>query len=162
VTFEVVPPRIGAVGVGDVRDATSLGLAHVDLMVLAAEGPPFIGHIDLGTKRSGHSLHPALICPLCGKTKRVLYVVRGGRLACAGCAHHRSRQQRERTLASWKRGGLEEDQLLRLLLRPHRTDEALRHANEIVDELLAGDVDRLAALQRVTDVVGDVDASRGP
>jgi hypothetical protein len=36
--------------VGDVRDATSLGLAHVDLMMLAAEGPPFIGHVDLGTK----------------------------------------------------------------------------------------------------------------
>lgn len=156
--FEVVGPRIGELHVQDVRDAISSGSLHVTVMVLAADGGlPFVGRVDLGEKRSGRSSHRVFLCPECRRPRRVLYIAGPSRLLCADCSDHRTRRQRERTFASWRRGGREEDELFRLLLRPGRCEAALRRAHRLVDELLAGDHDRLMALRRVSDAITEVD-----
>jgi hypothetical protein len=159
-TFEVAALKIGELQTRDLRGIV-FDADHVDVLVLAADGgAPFCGRVTLGRKRSGRGFHRALICPDCGAPKNILYVV-DARLACALCARHRSRRQRERTLASWRRGGGEkEDLLFRLLLRPgRRTPTTLAIAQQLVDELLAGDADRLAALRRVTDAITQVDGA---
>ena len=141
-TFEVMGLEIGTLRVRDVR-AGATGArpgAHVGVLVLGSDGePPFVGAVALATKRSGHSDHLALLCPLCCHARSVLYV-RAGRLACAACGRRRTRRQSERTLATWKMGGREEDRLLRLVGRG-RPVEQLR---ALIDELVNGDLDRAA------------------
>lgn len=141
-TFEVMGLQIGTLRVRDVR-AGATGArpgAHVGVLVLGSDGePPFVGTVALATKRSGHSEHLALLCGACGHGRSVLYV-RGGRLACAACSRRRTRRQSERTLATWKMGGREEDQLLRLVGR----GRALEQLRALADELVNGDLDRAA------------------
>jgi hypothetical protein len=142
VTFEVMGLEIGTLRVRDVRAGVSAARpgAHVGVLVLGSDGePPFVGAVALVTKRSGHSEHLALLCPACKYGRSVLYV-RAGRLACAGCSGRRTRRQSERTLATWKTGGREEDRLLRLVGR----GRPLEQLRALADELANGDLDRAA------------------
>lgn len=141
-TFEVMGLEIGTLRVRDVRAALAVARpgAHVGVLVLGNDGePPFVGAVALVTKRSGHSEHLALLCPTCRLGRAVLYV-RAGSLACAGCSGRRTRRQSERTLASWKAGGREEDLLLRLVGRGRRVEQL----RALADELANGDLDRAA------------------
>ena len=140
-TFEVMGLEIGTLRVRDVRCAPGARAGgHVAVLVLGSDGEsPFVGAVTLATKRSGRSEHLALLCPACSGARSVLYV-RAGRLACAGCSGRRTRRQSERTLATWKTGGREEDRLLRLVGRG-RPIEQLR---ALADELVDGDLDRAA------------------
>lgn len=57
--------------------------------------------------------------------------------------------QREKGLSSWKGGGREHDRILRLIAGPSlKVDGARRRARRWVDELLAADRDRMAALRQ--------------
>lgn len=144
-TFEVMGCEVGILRVRDVRAATAAPRpgAHVGVLVLGGNGePPFVGGVVLTSKRSGHSAHLALLCPACARGRSVLYV-RGGGLACATCSRRRTRRQSERTLATWKMGGREEDRLLRMVGRG-RPIEQLR---AVAEELVNGDLDRAAVLQ---------------
>jgi hypothetical protein len=139
-TFEVMGTEIGALRIRDVRRALPDGRPGDDIavLVLGPHGePPFIGEVKLTSKRSGRGEHLALLCPACATPRAVLYSRRGS-VACAGCTRRRTRQQTERTLASWKRGGREEDRLLRLIGRRRSLDEM----RALVDEIVEGDVDR--------------------
>ncbi len=139
-TFEVMGLEIGALRIRDVRRAVpgARPVNDVAVMVLGHDGePPFIGGVKLTSKRSGRGEHLALLCPACAMPRAVLYSRRGS-LACAACTRRRTRRQAERTLASWKRGGREEDRLLRLIGRRRPLDQVRALVNEIVE----GDVDR--------------------
>lgn len=141
-TFEVMGLEIGTLRMRDVRAGVAVARpgGRVGVLVLGSDGePPFVGAVTLATKRSGHSEHLALLCPACSYSRSVLYV-RAGRLACAGCSRRRTRRQSEKTLATWKTGGREEDRLLRLVGRG-RPPEQLRALGH---ELVNGDLDRAA------------------
>lgn len=143
-TFEVMGLEIGLLRVRDLRAASCAGRpgTRVGVLVLGLCGePPFVGEVVLTSKRSGRGDHRALLCPTCVRTCAVLHL-REGKLACAGCSRHRTRRQTERTLASWCRGGREEDRLLRIIVRGG-SPELVRL---LVDELVAGDNDRARVL----------------
>ena len=145
-TFEVMAPQIGEVRIRDVRAAVGDAVRQGEQLVLFVLGiagePPYIGPVSVGGKRSGHSVHLALVCPSCTEPRAVLYV-RGGNLACAGCGRRRTRRQSERSLATWSRGGREEDRLLRMVGKGR--DPALLRA--IVSELIEGDLDRASVIE---------------
>lgn len=114
----------------------------VGVLVLGADGePPFVGEVMVGAKLSGRSKHLAILCPKCQRSKFVLYA-RAGALGCAPCARRRTRRQRERTLASWRRGGREEDRLLRSVGHGRLAETMRRLAEEIVE----GDADRASVV----------------
>lgn len=143
-TFEVMGLEVGVLRMRDLRLAVrDLRAGHpIAVLVLGASGEsPFVGPVTLTTKRSGHSEHPAFLCTSCGSARRILYL-HGGALACATCAGARTRRQRERTLASWRRGGKEEDRLMRLVRRGGRVSRM----RALVDEIVAGDTDRAAVI----------------
>lgn len=136
--------EIGTLRVRDVRaHEDARPGACVGVLVLGADGEaPYIGDVELTTKKSGHAEHVALVCPCCGRPKALLYV-KGGALACAACSRTRTRHQKERTLAAWRRaGGREEDRLLRLA----RRRAPVSKMRPLVDELVEGDRDRIAVL----------------
>lgn len=142
VTFEVMGLEVGILRMRDLRDAArGLRAGHrVGVLVLGACGePPFVGPVTITTKRSGHSEHPALRCDSCGKPRHVLYL-RAGVLGCATCARRRTRRQAERTLATWRMGGREEDRLLRMVGRGY----PLAVLSALADEITEGDADRAA------------------
>jgi len=117
-------------------------------MVLASDGgPPFVGEALLGRKKSGRGEHIALRCPECDRACDALYVVRAA-LRCTVCAKRRTRRQREHTLPAWEEhGGEEHDRVLRLLAGRRKTTRAARRkAGKMLDELVAADRDRLAAV----------------
>jgi hypothetical protein len=138
-------PQLGELRVRDVRGGLAAaghrgGEALVFVLGIDGEAP-FIGRVGLGTKRSGHGEHLALVCPTCAQPKSVLYA-RRGQLACAGCSGRRTRRQAERTLAAWNRGGREEDRLLRMVGKG-RAPKLLR---ALVGEIIEGDLDRASVI----------------
>ncbi len=151
-TFEVMGLEIGLLKVRDLRAASHVGRpgSRVGVLVLGLCGePPFVGDVFLTSKRSGRGDHLALLCLTCARACSVLYL-RARKRGCAGCSRHRTRRQTERTLASWRRGGREEDRLLRIVGRGGST-ELLRR---LVDEIVAGDNDRARVLaERCSDAV---------
>ena len=141
-TFEVIGLEVGILRMRDLRDAArGLRAGHrVGVLVLGAcGGPPFVGAVTITTKRSGRSEHQALRCDSCGKPRHVLYL-RAGVLGCATCARRRTRRQAERTLATWRMGGREEDRLLRMVGRGY----PLAVLSALADEIMEGDADRAA------------------
>lgn len=145
-TFEVIGSRFGELRLGDVRagvHGTVRPGGQAAVFVIGVDGEaPFIGPVALRTKRSGYAEHLALVCPSCAGARSVLYV-RDGRLACAGCCRRRTRHQSERSLATWSRGGREEDRLLRMVGKG-RTLETLR---ALVSEIIEGDLDRAGVVE---------------
>lgn len=150
-TFEVMGLEIGILRVRDVRalDGVRPGV-RVGVLVLGPPGEPlFVGDVALTTKRSGYGEHLALVCPACMRPKGILYV-RSASLSCATCSRTRTRRQRERTLASWRRGGREEDRLLRMVER----GAPLAPMRVLVHEIVEGDLDRFdVILERYHDIV---------
>lgn len=145
--IEVIGFRPAVLSVRDLRlnRATGRASAVIGVLVLPAVGePPFVGSVTLGVKRSGRGDHVALLCNGCGKPCAVLHL-RSGKLACATCSRHRTRRQAERTLASWNRGGREEDRLLRLVGRTRD----MRLLRSLVDEIVSGDTDRARVLSEL-------------
>ena len=72
-------------------------------------------------------------------------------LKCRACARPLTVRQREHALPSWReQGGEEHDRILRLLAgRGKTTRSARRRASRLIDELLAADQDRLAAVSEL-------------
>jgi hypothetical protein len=136
----------------DVRAALGRQFATtrtIDVLIASSAGMPFAGMVALTTKPSGRGAHRALECPLCGRARFQLFV-RSGRLGCAGCMRVHPRRNVERTLASWTRGGREEDRLLRLLAgRGRPTTAALERASRLAEEIVLSDEDRAGAAIQV-------------
>ena len=133
------------------RDLRALGALaagdHVDVVVVADHGVPVAARIELTTVSSGPSRRIALVCPRCHEPKHLLRA-REGQLQCNRCCRFRTRAQRERNRASWRRmGGREEDHLLRQLLRPGPTAARLRRAQRLAATLLEADRARVLELR---------------
>ena len=162
--FEVIPTP-GQVRAADVRlvlgDAVK-SAQSIDLMVLAAEGGlPYMGPVELVWVAGGLGQHLALRCPRCGVGCKILRTDGRGAIACSPCSRTRTSRQRYRTRHAWRRlGEREVDRLLRLLRpRSGSTDGHAEQVAELVEELLAGDADRLAALTDVANAAVDVAVS---
>lgn len=137
---------VGELRIRDVRLALGPELrtsSEIGVLVLGVEGePPFVGPVALTTKRSGPSEHLALLCGACLQPRSILYA-RDGSLTCAVCSRKRTRRQSERTLATWSRGGREEDRLLRMVGKGR--DPAVLHA--LLGEIIEGDHDRASVIE---------------
>lgn len=149
--IEVVP-LLGQIRAADVR--LVLGRAaptanHVDVLVLAKDGGiPFVGRIELTQIPGGPGQHLALRCPQCDQPRNLLLADGRGGIACAQCARARTRRQQARTCRAWNRLGEREVDALVRLLRPRVAGDARRYdrALGLIDEILAGDADRLGAV----------------
>ena len=148
---EVVFPRKGELSVRDVRavyGADVRQMAHVDVLVLDEhDGVPVAARVDLAESRWGWSHRTRLVCPTCEERRESL-VARAGRLQCKGCHNDITRRARERTVANFtRRGGLEEDRVLRLLRpAPYPDGARLGHARRLVQNIVAADHSRLDVL----------------
>ena len=163
-TFEVAGPGIGQLRAKDVRAILGTATAttrHLDVMVLGPPGqPPWAGRVYLVDKPSGRGRHRVLACPACLQPRGLLLVGDGGRLACRFCLRCRTRRQTERTTAAWRRfGGMHEDQLLRLLRCPGASAPKLALAQRVLEELVHGDIDGVAALEGRVDGADSVAAA---
>jgi hypothetical protein len=153
-TSEVRSPIIGVLSVKDVRAVFGVKLGAMTTfkaMVLAPDGGmPFVGEVYLARKKSGPGEHIALQCPTCERASLTLCVSEAT-LKCRACAKRLTRRQREHALPSWReQGGEEHDRILRLLAgRGKTTRSARRRASKLIDELLAADQDRLAAVSEL-------------
>jgi hypothetical protein len=148
---EVVGPRLGEVRTRDLRAVYGSALrrmAAVDLIVVAERGAPVTARVELAPVASGWSWRPALVCPACLDTTHLL-LAREGKLQCRRCCRHKTRRQAERSLADFRRrGGQEEDRLLRMLTHPTaRRALCLTEARRLVKALLVGDRVRIALLR---------------
>jgi len=148
--FEVMP-TFGRVCTWEARAA--LGPAwssedHVHLLVIDPRGGAVIDQVALTEMKAGRAFHRAFLCAGCGRPKTVLHADRGV-LRCSRCLGRRTRRQGERTRADWRRrGGEQEDALLRLLLRRGgRAPAVLDRARRLMVELIGGDQDRFLALK---------------
>ena len=151
--FEVVFPRPGELRTRDLRavyGSELLRMTDVDVLVLDAEhGVPVAGRIELADVRCGPGTRRELVCPKC-RAGRYVLLARSGVLACGRCHRARTRHQRERTLADWyRRGGREEDRLLRLLSpTAGRTPAKLEMARQLTFDIVSADRARLLGLQQ--------------
>lgn len=151
--FEVTLPRRGELTTRDLRAALGAelaGLQRVDVLVLDAEGrSPLAVSIELTRVRAGWSKRCALRCPTCEQARHLL-LGRGGKVQCSGCHRLRTRRQTERTCSDFvRRGGREEDRLLRLLL-PRAKGAAranLERARLLAERLVTLDRDRVDVLR---------------
>ena len=152
-TFEVtcVSPELGLVRVkhlratlgGEAKDATV-----VELVVVAGEVAR--ERVDLVSKVSGRARHVAFRCPRCGEPRAVLYAEGGGRLSCGPCSGHKTRHQLESSRTDWKENAVDcEDRLFRDLMTKGHTPAGLRSLRRLVDEIVGGDHDRLAAAMQM-------------
>jgi hypothetical protein len=125
-------------------------MTDVDVLVIDAEhGVPVAGRVELTDLRSGPGVRRALVCPKCRAGRYILFA-RSGVLACGGCHRLRTRHQRERTMADWyRRGGREEDRLLRLLApMASHTPAKVEMARQLVLDIVSSDRARLLGLQQ--------------
>lgn len=150
--FEVVP-RAGQVRTRDVRVVLGLRFTnaeHVDILVLGRPGEqPSAGRVLLADlPGGGRGVHRGLVCPQCRAPKQLLLTDGEGGLGCTPCLRRRTRRQAERSLVDWnKYDGKREDELLRCLSGPRSTSPGtLVRAQQIADEIVEGDRDRIAAL----------------
>jgi hypothetical protein len=154
---EVALPIRGEVRLRDARAVHGHafnGLDYVDVLVLDIEGrSPVVGRIELVDVPGGRGMRRGFVCPRCHESTRLL-VARAGELRCRICDRRRSRRQLERTRADWRRrGGCEEDQLLRLLSRPKLTTGGLDQAREVARQILDDDRLRLQGLMANIEVI---------
>ena len=149
--FEVMP-RVGQLRTRDVRAVLGGGFAtatHVDVLVLGDAGErPSAACVALADMAGGgRGKHRGLVCPKCAAPKVVLLTDGMGGLGCAGCLKRRTRRQKERTLASWRRGGQLEDELFRRLFGPQaQAPGTMRRSRKLVEEIVEGDLHQLSAL----------------
>lgn len=88
-----------------------------------------------------------LVCSRCAAPKLVLLTDGRGRLGCADCLKRRTRRQKERTLAVWRRGGQREDDLFRRLSGPQaQAPGTMTRAQQLVEEIVEGDLRQVSAL----------------
>jgi hypothetical protein len=130
---------------GDLRKMSDVGVLVLD----EDQGVPVAACVALAERRWGWSRRKALVCPSCAEHKDAL-LARAGRLQCTGCHRRLTRQQREKKTADWvRRGGREEDRVLRLL-RPavNPSDARFGEARRLALEIVAADHARLDELQR--------------
>lgn len=148
----MIPPRAGELRLADLRVVYGTALrsmSHVDVVVLDVDGGgPIAAHVELGDVRAGRGNHCAILCPACGAPKSLL-LARRGALKCRACHGQRTRRALERHRADWmRRGGREEDQLLRAFQPArHLTPRRLEQARELAAALVAADEARVSDLQ---------------
>jgi hypothetical protein len=121
----------------------------VDVMVIdPGGGMPVTGRLELCTMPAGRGQRLAFVCPKCRGGKYML-LARNGELRCRACLRHRTRRQTERTMADYvRRGGKEEDALLRLFQSARRiTSRKLAQARELAMALVAADRARVEDLR---------------
>ncbi len=149
---EAIAPRKGELRSQDLRAAYGQQLAevaHVDVVVVADAGVPVAASLELGDVACGSRTRRAMLCPACGQARHLL-LAREGALKCSQCHRRRTRRQLENHRADFqRRGGLQEDRLLRLMLTPSRrgTSMRLQQARRLVRLLLRADRARVAALR---------------
>jgi hypothetical protein len=148
-----VMPRAGQLHARDVRVILGPYFSkadHVDVLLLGQPGgQPSAARVVLADlPGGGRGVHRGLVCPQCLAPKLMLLTNGSGGLGCSSCLRHRTRRQRERTLAAWKKYDAElEDELFRRLSGQRSTSPAtVARAREIIEEIVAGDLDRVAAL----------------
>lgn len=140
--FEAMAPRRGEVHVRDLRAVLGDDLREldfVDVLVVAENSAVVTARVELTDVRSGPSTRRAFVCPACREPRHLL-LAREGTLRCS--SHYRTRRQTERHRADFRRrGGLEEDRLLRLLLSPwrRRTEARLIEARRLAKMVLEND-----------------------
>ena len=149
--FEVMP-RAGQLRTRDVRAALGRGFLtarHVDVLVLGDAGEhPSVARVALAdVAGGGRGTHRGLVCPRCSAPKILLLTDGRGGLGCAACLKRRTRRQKERTLAAWRRGGKLEDELFRRLSGPQaQAPGTIGRARKLVEELVHSDLRQVSAL----------------
>ncbi len=148
--------RVGELRFRDLRAVYGASLkvmAGVGALVLDADGGlPVAAYVEFIDVRAGRGNHRAMRCPGCGGARSVL-LARSATLACRACRGHRTRRQLEHRRADWtRRGGREEDELLRMFQPARRLTAArLDRARQLAAALVAEDEVRVSALQRRLD-----------
>ena len=147
--FETIGLRRGEIRTRDLRSVYGDGLNeldYVDVVVISEEGVPQAARITLTMVSFGSAHQRAFICPSCQEPRHLL-LARRGKIQCSTCHRRRSRRQKEHHFAAWNRlGGRQEDQLVRLLLRPTRPTPARMHQATRLAHLLLN-TDRVRAAQ---------------
>lgn len=149
--FEVVPPRKGEVRMRDVLAVygdSVRDVGYVDVLVVGEGGAPLSARIELTELQAGRRKAMAFVCKTC-RLPRHLLILRRGALQCSRCHRYKTRRQMEQGLADWsRRGGREEDELLRLLVPTgKRPPTRVVEPSLLVKALLDGDRARLEQLR---------------
>ena len=147
-TVEVVVAQIpGSLTTRDLRGVEQ-DVLSIEVVVLATEGTPFIGRVQLGEIPGGPGAHRGLMCGRCRVAKYKLFVFEAGELACMGCGGLRSRRQNQRTSRTWLHlGGKEEDFVLRALRPGRRNNLVSERVERTASDLVAGDRARWGELR---------------
>ena len=151
-TSGVVVARIpGSLTTRDIRGVAQ-DVLKVDVVVLATEGPPFTGSVQVGEIPSGPGAHRGLVCGTCGTSKYKLFSSGGVTLACSTCSGRSSRRHQDRTCRSWNHlGGKEEDFVLRALRPGRRNNRVPERVERAAAELVVADRRRWAELRPLVD-----------
>ncbi len=136
-------------------------LAYVDVLVVADGGAPIAARVDLTQIQSGRRTTTVFVCPAC-RLPRCLLRARKGSLACSRCHRHRTRRQMEQSRSDWtRRGGREEDEILRLLVPTgERAPRTMVDPSVLVSQLLQADRARVGLLRDRLEVLKAVVAAR--
>ena len=148
-----VMPRVSQLHARDVRVILGLRFSktdHVDVLVLGRPGEqPSAARVLLADlPGGGRGVHRGLVCSRCLSPKLMLLTDGSGGLGCSSCLRRRTRRQMERTLATWEKyDGKLEDELFRKLSGSRLSSPATTaRAAELIEEIVMGDLDRIAAL----------------
>jgi hypothetical protein len=155
-------PEAGLVRVEHLRGALGVRVAELDAVELVViAGVVARQRIELVRKVSGRGRHVAFQCPRCLEPRAVLHAEGGGRLSCAACSGYKTRHQRESSRTEWEQNALDhEDRLFRTLQKRNLTLTGLVSLRRLINEIVDGDHDRLAAtMQAVTDALIVADAA---
>ena len=147
-TFEAVGVRIGVLQ-SDELQLVPDGVEVVRVVVVGADGPPFIGEVEVGLKKAGPARHRTWKCPSC-KTQVYKLFLGEGRLACGTCTRRRTRGQQEKNLWSWSRGGELEARILRDV-QAVRGGQLPDYLFKLRDRLLRMDRENWEALSKKVD-----------
>jgi hypothetical protein len=144
-TFEAVGLRIGVLQ-SDELQLVPDGLEVVRVVVIAADGPPFVGEVEIGLKKAGPARHRTWKCPTC-KTQVYKLFLHQGRLTCGTCGQRRTRRQQEKNMWNWSRGGEIEARLLRDV-QAARGGQLPQYLFTLRDKLLRMDDENWRALKK--------------
>lgn len=147
-TFEVVARELGSLTTRDLH-GVPLDVTSAVALVLSGRGAPFAGRVRIGEMNGGRGVHRGWVCQTCQGPKYKLFVHdEGRRLGCGACSQHLTRHQLEHVSRGWKAFGCDTEDLILRKLGARPSAVVTEQIVSAVHELMAGDRDRWAQLER--------------